>query len=102
MIYLTGDTHTPIDISKLNTKNFPDQKQMTRSDYVIVLGDFGLLWHEDKEYRHWLKWLSEKPFTLLWIDGNHENHDWIQSLSVEHWHGGKVHRIADNLFHLMR
>ena len=47
MIYLTGDTHIPIDISKLNTISFPEQKQMTREDYVIVLGDFGLLWHED-------------------------------------------------------
>ena len=102
MIYLTGDTHIPIDISKLNTTNFPEQKQMTRDDYVIVLGDFGLLWHEDKEYRHWLKWLREKPFTILWIDGNHENHDWIRSLPVETWHGGKIHRIADNIFHLMR
>ena len=102
MIYLTGDTHIPIDISKLNTTNFPEQKQMTRDDYVIVLGDFGLLWHEDKDYRHWLKWLREKPFTILWIDGNHENHDWIRSLPVETWHGGKIHRIADNIFHLMR
>ena len=102
MIYLTGDTHIPIDIVKLNVVSFPEQKQMTREDYVIVLGDFGLLWHENDEYRHWLYYLSQKRFTLLWVDGNHENHDWIQRLPVETSHGGNIHRIADNIFHLMR
>ncbi len=102
MIYLTGDTHIPIDISKLNTISFPEQKQMTREDYVIVLGDFGPLWHEDATYRHWLDWLEKKNFTLLWLDGNHENHDWIERLPVTEWHGGKVHVIAENVIHLMR
>jgi len=35
MIYVTGDIHCPIDISKLNTKNFPIQRKMTKSDYLI-------------------------------------------------------------------
>lgn len=79
MIYLTGDTHIPIDIGKLSCKSFPKQQEMTRSDYVIVLGDFGLLWKKDETYDYWL-----------------------DSLPVESWHGGRVHRIADNILHLMR
>ena len=102
MIYLTGDTHIPLDVEKLNTRSFPEQKKMTRDDYVIVLGDFGLLWHEDKEYYWWKRWFEEKNFTTLWIDGNHENHDWIDSLPVSEWHGGKVHMISPNIIHLMR
>jgi len=102
MIYLTGDTHIPIDIKKLNTSNFPQQKDMTRDDYVIVLGDFGLFWHKDKTFYHWRNWLEEKPFTLLWIDGNHENHEWINRLPVSTWHGGKVHKTSDNIIHLIR
>ena len=43
MIYLTGDLHGSIDISKLNTRNFPEQKIMTKQDYVVILGDFGLV-----------------------------------------------------------
>ena len=39
----------PIDISKLSTKNFKAQKKLTRDDYVIVLGDFGLLWKKGHE-----------------------------------------------------
>ena len=101
-IFLTGDTHIPIDVEKLNTKSFPEQKKLTKEDVVIVLGDFGLLWHEDKEYYWWKQWFENKNFTTLWIDGNHENHDWIDSLPVSQYHGGNVHYISDNIIHLMR
>lgn len=102
MIYLTGDTHIPLDIEKLSKKNFPQQNKMTRDDYVIVLGDFGLLWKRDKTFMYWLDVLSRKNFTLLWIDGNHENFDWLNDLPIEEWHGGQVHTMADNIIHLMR
>lgn len=101
MIYLTGDTHIPIDIGKLSCKSFPKQQEMTHSDYVIVLGDFGLLWKKDKTYDYWLDILSKRTYTLLFLDGNHENFDWLDSLPVETWHGGRVHRIAENILHLM-
>ena len=39
MIYITGDTHIPVDIQKLSTKRFPEQKEMTKNDYVIICGD---------------------------------------------------------------
>ena len=94
MIYVCGDTHIPLDIGKLSMKNFSEQAKMTRNDFVIILGDFGLLWRKDKTFFHWLKWLEEKPFTLLWLDGNHENHEWLRSLPLSEWHGGMVHRIA--------
>ena len=102
MIYLTGDTHIPIDIDKLSRKSFPEQNQLTRDDFIIVLGDFGLLWRKDKTYRYWLDILSAKRYTLLFVDGNHENFDWLNSLPVESWHGGRVHRISENIRHLMR
>lgn len=102
MVYVTGDTHIDIDIEKLNMKNFPEQKNMTRDDYVIVLGDFGLYWKNNKFYQHWRKWLTEKKFTLLWIDGNHENFKWINSFPVTKWHGGDVHQTEDNIIHLIR
>lgn len=102
MIFVTGDTHIPIDIKKLNSKKFPIQKNLTRSDIVIVLGDFGLLWKEDKEYLYWKRWLEKKKFTIAWLDGNHENFDWIDRLSVSEWNGGRVHRCGENILHLMR
>ena len=102
-IFLTGDTHIPIDTNKLNSSHFPEQKNLTRKDYLIVLGDFGLLWHEDKSYYWWKKWLEERKYTTRWLDGNHENHTWIDSLPESEWHGGKVHFVSENnLIHLMR
>ena len=101
-IYVTGDTHIPLDIGKLNTKEFPEQKELNRDDYVVILGDFGLYWFRNEEHRYWKEWLEAKPFTVLWIDGNHENHEWIGELPVSRWHGGKVHQTSENIIHLMR
>lgn len=103
MIYITGDIHGTISISKLNSKNFLDQKLLTKEDYVIITGDFGLLWNGDKEDQYWLKWLDkEKSFTTLFIDGNHENFDLLESYPIEEWNGGKIHRINNSVIHLMR
>lgn len=44
MIFVTGDVHCPIDIHKLTTKAWPAQRQLTKQDYLIVCGDFGIVW----------------------------------------------------------
>lgn len=67
MIFATEDTHG--NFLRFSTKNFPEQKQMSRNDYVIICGDFGGMWDDSAEERYWLDWLNEKPFTTLWIDG---------------------------------
>ena len=84
-------------------KEFPDQKEMTRDDFVLILGDFGL-WHKDKQEDWWFDWFSKKNFTILFVDGNHENFDRLYSdeFEVVDFHGGKAHKIRDNLYHLMR
>ncbi len=101
MVYITGDCHA--DWHRFSTESFPEQKEMTREDIVIVCGDFGL-WHDTKEERWWLDWLANKSFTLVFVDGNHENFDRLYSdeFSVVEFHGGKAHRIRDNIYHLMR
>lgn len=102
MIYITGDTHIPIDITKLSSKRFPQQKEMTKEDYLIICGDFGGIFSGDNEEKYWLKWLSDKKFTTLFIDGNHENFDLLSSFSEIEFHGGKAHKISDKIYHLMR
>ena len=103
MIYITGDTHIPIDIEKLNTKNFPEQMNMTKDDCVIICGDFGGVWSGGKRDGHWIKWLDGKNFTTLFVDGNHENHPLLNGhYEVARRYGGKVHRVADSVYHLMR
>lgn len=49
MILITGDIHGSIDISKLSNRKNPIFKQMTKEDHVIICGDFGLVWNNDKQ-----------------------------------------------------
>lgn len=102
MIFVTGDTHGRIDLGSLSTKKFPEQKMLSKSDYVIICGDFGCLWCGDSEDSYLLSWLSEKNFTTLWVDGNHENFDLLSKYPVTEWCGGKIQKITDSVFHLMR
>ena len=68
-----------------------------------MCGDFGI-WHDNAEERYWLKWLNNKPFTTVFVDGNHENFDRLYSdeFPIVDFHGGKAHKIRDNIYHLMR
>ena len=100
--FVTGDTHGSHDIRKLNMKHFPQQNNLTKDDFLIVCGDFGLVWDGTNEEKYWQEWLGEKSFTTLFIDGNHENFNMLEQYPVEIWNGGKIHRITDSIFHLMR
>ena len=69
---------------------------------MIVCSDLGLVWDGKKEEKRKLDQLEAKPFTTLWVDGNHENFDMLKAFPVEEWHEGKVHRIRPSVLHLMR
>lgn len=122
MVFVTGDVHGGYDLGKLSNKNFPMGKKLTREDYVIVCGDFGLpfldsdLYKRDvhiqdnqarrsrSSYHYWIKWLSDRPFTVLFADGNHDNHPFWEKQPVIEWNGGLVnlHPDAENVLHLKR
>lgn len=90
-IFVTGDTHGVQQCSshsvdgfmhRLNTVSFPEQKDLTKNDYVVICGDFGGVWatdritvHESKEEKNGLDWLDSRSFTTLFVPGNHENYD---------------------------
>lgn len=104
MIYITGDTHANFS-KRFNTENFPEQKKMTKDDYVIICGDFGGVWdqgNESKNEKHWLDWFEERNFSLLFVDGNHENFDRLNEYPEKEWCGGKVHELRPHVLHLMR
>lgn len=103
MIYITGDIHG--DPKRFNTDSFPEQKEMTKDDVVIILGDFGIVWdryYETKIEKYWLNWLEDKPFTTVFVDGNHDNFERLVQYPVKEWNGGKVHEIRPSVLHLMR
>ena len=84
MIYITGDCHG--EFEKFDIDLFPEQKEMTKEDFMIICGDFGGIWDKDAPGGWETKMLDEldsKPFTTLFVDGNHENFDRLYSYPVE-------------------
>ncbi len=102
MVFITGDTHA--DFSRFNTRYFPEQKEMHRSDTVIVLGDFGGVWYDSAKERHRLDWLSKKPYTTCFIDGNHENFDRLygDEFQTVEFHGGVARKIRNGVYYIPR
>lgn len=110
-IWVTGDLHGTIDIKKLNKKNLMSNKfdfdGGKDQNFMIIAGDFGLIWDwhgESKEEKYWLDWLDSRPYTVLFVDGNHENFDILYSdkYPIVEWHGGKAQKIRENVIHLLR
>lgn len=97
MVCITGDTHG--DFARLGRKYL---SHIGEGDYLIICGDFGGIWDNSPEEKYWLKWLSQKAYTILFVDGNHENYDMLAAFPVEEWNGGKVQKIRENIIHLMR
>lgn len=100
MIHITGDTHGNRDWGKIfmAAKN----KQIKPNAHVIICGDFGTIWKGNGSDDVLLNRYAKLPFTVLFVDGNHENFDRLYEYPVEEWNGGKIHKIRDNVFHLMR
>lgn len=95
-VWITGDCHG--DFHRFATKNFPQQKEMGRDDCVIIVGDCGGVWAGEQVDGHQLDWLEGRPFTTLFVDGNHENFDLLNAYPEREWHGGRVHEIRENYY----
>jgi hypothetical protein len=106
MIFLTGDTHGTHDIQKIvRIHNYIDANDLyDDNNIVIVLGDFGYGWNPivTKE----MEWIfTDAPFTILFVDGNHENHDYLAALPRATRFNGEVGVIqhpTTNIYHLLR
>lgn len=103
MIFITGDCHA--DFSRFKKNVFTEQSELSKKDYVIIAGDFGGVWsrgEESQKEKFNLDFLESLPFTILFVDGNHENFDRLNSFPVQTWHGGNVHMVRPSVIHLMR
>ena len=99
MIYVTGDTH---GLQRKWTEQI--EPVLRAGDTVIVCGDFGVgFWGgccpSDEAF---LDRMAGQDYTVLFVDGNHENFTRLEQYPVERWQGGCVHRLCPNLIHLMR
>ncbi|MBQ8159199.1 MAG: metallophosphoesterase [Clostridia bacterium] len=110
-IYVTGDTHGAqrhgmysVDgyMQRLSVSAFPEQKTLTKDDFVVIMGDFGGAWMVNRDRceelpseKHDLDWLEGRPFTTLFVPGNHENYDRLTGCEDEDLLGGWMFRRMD-------
>ena len=97
MIYVTGDTHG--DETRLSKQEL---KMLKPGDTLIICGDFGFVWDNSAREKKTLARLAKRGYTVCFVDGTHENFELLSSYPLVKWHGGKAHKLADNIFHLMR
>ncbi len=100
MIYVAADIHGRCNLDVLNQENFPAPP--CADDYLVLCGDVGLVWEGGVPDSALLDWYEAQPYTTLYVDGNHENHDLLAEMSVTEWNGGKVHLLSAKVVHLMR
>ena len=97
MVYLTGDTHGELDRFKHGKLRW-----LGKRDVVLVLGDFGFVWDGSKAEQKKLDWLRKRPYTLLFLDGSHENYDLLAQYPTVELFGGKVQALGGNVYHVCR
>lgn len=100
MLHFTGDTHG--DPLRFIEENMPGERGWTADDCLIVCGDFGYVFTDSEKEHRFLDVLAQKPYTICFCDGNHENFTRLNQYPVEQWNGGTIHRIRNNIIHLMR
>src|SRR4030043_62088 len=101
-VFITGDTHN--DFSRLSFKKWGDSKKLNKTDLLIILGDFGLIFNNviSKNEKYLTKWLSDRPYSIAFICGNHENHPRLRILPEIPLYGSKVGIVTENVFYLKR
>ena len=98
MIYLTADPHggeAPAGVRRY-------AEMAAKDDLLIILGDVGLNFQDTDENRRFTEWFLsiDKPIAI--VDGNHENHAFLNGFPADTWCGGPVHRLSDSIVHLKR
>ncbi len=97
MIYITGDIHG--DLSDIESRNI---SKLKKDDILIITGDFGFLWNNSKSEIKALKKLSKKKFTILFVEGVHENFDMINEHEDVEIFSNWAKKISDNIYCLKR
>ncbi|MCL2057313.1 MAG: metallophosphoesterase [Oscillospiraceae bacterium] len=97
MVYVTGDVHG--DIRRFKHRAL---RKLKKRDYLIVCGDFGFIWTGSHKENRVLKWLGRRRYTILFVEGSHDNYDLLLGYPKTPWNGGEVRRISGKLMHLCR
>lgn len=88
MIYLTGDIHGPLDFDRIRPENLiPRGVDCQPDDILLVCGDFGIPWTDPAQGpdREMLEEIARWPYTVAFVDGNHENFSLLNQVPVVEW-----------------
>ena len=96
MFYVTGDVHG--DFSRFRAAS----RLLKKGDVLFICGDFGMIWDNGPREQRQLKRLAKKPYTIAFLDGQHENYDLLAAYPTVEWGGAPAQQIAPNIFHLLR
>ena len=93
MIYLLSDLHGRMDVP-----GFREYLTVaSENDLLILLGDVCINFSDSEENRKFTKEFLSVDKKIAFIDGNHENFDYINSFPQEEWNGGTVCRLTENI-----
>lgn len=98
-LHLFADTHGTLRYEII--KEYVDKNSLDKSDAIVVLGDFGLVWDEPMN-QDLLDFYNNLSCEVLFVDGNHENFDLLQKFPIEYRYGSEVTKISENVYHLLR
>lgn len=99
-LFVTGDTHGGLDMSKLNSRHFKCS-DLTKDDILVIMGDAGFIWSDSAQEKFWQKFLSDKPWTTFCVLGNHENYDRIEELPTTTFGGEMCYKVNDSIYYAM-
>ncbi|MBE5970672.1 MAG: metallophosphatase [Lachnospiraceae bacterium] len=99
---ISGDTHGSLDIAKVVRFFDEHDGEYNEDDYLIICGDVAICGFDPNDESMTRATLQNLPVTTLFVDGNHENFEHLNSYPVDEWNGGKVHFVDNNIIHLMR
>ena len=98
MIYFISDLHGGTRIQGLE-RYFSIYKE---GDVLFILGDVGLKFEDTDENRRFTEEFLAIDKPIVIVEGNHENHAYLNSFPEETWNGGKINRLTPNIIRLQR
>ena len=98
MIYLLSDLHGGESMAGINEYLNVSQD----GDLLIILGDIGLAFENTQENQRFTEFFLSIKKNIAFIDGNHENFQYINGFPEDDWNGGKVHRLTEHIVHMQR
>jgi len=98
MIYFLSDLHGDINFCGLSEY----LKIAKTDDLLIILGDIGLKFENSQDNKIFTQYFLSLEKNIAFIDGNHENFEYLKSFPEKTWCGGSVHMLSPNIVHLKR